>query len=65
MEKLFTVSSEIYKQEYIDTSIEDFWEVAKINYENWNLKISGEDEDDIQEVFLEFMNYLVGVCAEA
>lgn len=61
MEKIFEISTEIYSENAIRQAIVDFEEVAEIIFENQTLKIFGENEAEIDEVFHEFMNYLIGL----
>lgn len=61
MKKEFSVSEEIYSQESISQAITDFSEVSEITYDAWMLVISGEAEDEIYEIFHEFMNYVLSI----
>lgn len=61
MKKDFNVSSEVYSEEAISQAIEDFAEVAEISFSSQALSIEGESEDEIQEVFHEFMNYVLSI----
>lgn len=61
MKKDFNISQDIYSSESIAEAIEDFWEVAEMTYDLWKLSISGWSEDEIQEVFHEFMNYVLSI----
>jgi hypothetical protein len=40
-------------------TISDFSEVSDISYNNWKLNIVWDNESEIEEVFNEFMNYLI------
>lgn len=59
----FKIENSIYSENLINQAIEDFSEVAKITYTNNELII--ESDDDIIEIFNEFMNYVVGLYNEA
>jgi len=61
MEKEFSVSWNIYSLDVIQQAIADFVGVTEIVYKNDILTISGESEDEIQEVFHEFMNYVLSL----
>lgn len=61
MKKEFHIDTELYPKECIDEWISDFSEVASISFD-WNeLNIIWEDELSIQEIFNEFMNYLISI----
>jgi hypothetical protein len=64
MKKEFNISSEIYSEDKITKAIEDFIEVWDINFNNWNLIISWDSNEEIEEIFNEFMNYLVWLINE-
>ncbi|MDD5213059.1 MAG: hypothetical protein PHG82_01420 [Candidatus Gracilibacteria bacterium] len=59
----FKIEDSIYPENIINQAIEDFKYVADINYTNNELII--ESEDDIDEIFNEFMNYVVGLYNES
>ena len=61
MKKDFNVSSEVYSEEAISQAIEDFADVAEITFSSQTLSVEGESEDEIQEVFHEFMNYVLSI----
>lgn len=61
MEKEFSVSWNIYSLDVIQQAIADFADVTEIIYKNDLLTIFGESEDEIQEVFHEFMNYVLSL----
>lgn len=61
MKKEFTISLDIYNEENISQSIVDFSEVADMWFSQGVLTIQGESEDEIQEVFHEFMNYVLSI----
>jgi len=57
----YTISSEIYPLEKIQQAIADFSDIAEIIYKQDFLTIWGESSDEIQEVFHEFMNYVLSL----
>ncbi len=57
MKKDFNLDFEIYDASKILESIEDFKEVSKIKLENNTLTITWSTENEIEEIFNEFMNY--------
>ena len=59
MEKIYKIDSDIYSEEKIIETISDFSEVTEIKYTNWELKIIWDSEIEIEEIFNEFMNYLI------
>ena len=59
MEKQYEIDSEIYSQNNVMETISDFSEVSDISYNNWKLNIVWDNESEIEEVFNEFMNYLI------
>jgi len=61
MEKEFNISSQIYSLEKVQQAILDFTDICEIVYKNNVLIISGDSSDDIQEVFQEFMNYVLSL----
>lgn len=62
LRKIFEINDEIYKSEFILKAIEDFSEYYKINFINWELII--EWYDNIDEIFNEFMNYVIWLINE-
>lgn len=59
MEKIFTIETEIYNEEVLKNAISDFSENFKISLEGNFLKIFGENEIEIDEIFNELMNYYI------
>jgi hypothetical protein len=59
----FKIDDSIYPENIIVQAIEDFSEVADISYKNWEIII--ESDDDITEIFNEFMNYVVWLYNES
>ena len=62
--KKYKIDSEIYSEEKIIETISDFSEVAEIKYTNPELKIIWDNETEIEEIFNEFMNYIVWLINE-
>ena len=60
--KSFKVNKNIYWEAYIDNSIIDFKDVANISYINWEIIIDWET--DLDEIFNEFMNYVISLQNE-
>jgi hypothetical protein len=58
----FKIEDSIYPENIIVQAIKDFIDVANISYKNWEIII--ESDDDIEEIFNEFMNYVVVLCNE-
>ncbi len=65
MEKSFNISTHIYSIEAIQASIQAFIEIWNINYTDWNVSISAENTQEIDNIFLEFMNYVVFISNES
>ena len=64
LKKNFKIDSFIYDENIIKSSIDDFKEVTDILYNNWVLEIHWNNEEEIEEIFLEFMNYFIWVKNE-
>jgi len=61
MIKNYKIDNEIYSTEAINMAIDAFEDVTTIYYKNNQLEISGENEDEIEELFWEFMNYVIWI----
>ncbi len=59
MKKKYKIDSEIYSEDKIQNTISDFSEVTEIKYSKWELEIIWDTEIEIEEIFNEFMNYLI------
>lgn len=57
----FEISLEIYEIEKILQAIEDFSEVTNMTLQKNILQISWESDYEIQEIFREFMNYVLSL----
>ena len=64
MKKKINISSEIYSEDKITQAIKDFIDIWNINFNNGSLIISWESDIEIEEIFNEFMNYLVWLINE-
>lgn len=61
LKKSFKVESSIYATLAIEKAIADFKDITTVTYHEWVLIVKGTDEQEIQEIFDEFMNYVIGV----
>ena len=61
MEKEFVISPEIYSGDSLQQAIGDFSEVGTITYKQWIVTLSGESDSEIDEIFREFMNYVLSL----
>jgi len=59
MKNIYKINPEIYPESIILETISDFLEVSEITYINSELEIIWDDKSEIEEVFNEFMNYLI------
>ena len=59
MKNIYKINPEIYPESIILETISDFSEVSEIIYINSELEIIWDDKSEIEEVFNEFMNYLI------
>lgn len=64
LKKSFNLDHNFYNAEYIHLAIEDFWEDFSLSYQNNILDITAESDEVIDEVFREFMNYVIGLHNE-
>ena len=64
MEKKFIINTIIYPEKIINQTINDFEEIWGINFNNWELVISWDNEEEITEIFNEFMNYSIWLINE-
>jgi hypothetical protein len=64
MEKEFDINLEIYPEDKIAQAIEDFKEAWEIKLENNKIVVLWEDEQVIEEIFNEFMNYIISLINE-
>lgn len=59
MEKNFTIDKEIYDENILKIAISDFSENFEIFLEKNELKILWENEEEINEIFNELLNYYI------
>jgi len=64
MKKKFEINTSLYSENLIKDAIIDFEEYIKIEYNNWILSINWESNEDIDEIFNEFMNYIIWLYNE-
>jgi hypothetical protein len=64
MKSKYKISTEIYNDSHIEDAIVAFEEVAKIEYQKWELFLEGDTESEIDELFNEFMNYVIYLINE-
>ena len=64
MKKEFEIDIILYPEDIVAQAISDFSEVWEIKYNFWKIEISWENEDDINEVFNELMNYIIWLINE-
>lgn len=59
----YNVSNEIYDIEKLDQACQDFVEISKISYceEAQELSIDAENQEQSNEIFNEFMNYVLSL----
>lgn len=63
LKKSFKINNEIYSDDIILIAIDAFVDVANITYNDWLLNI--ESEENLDEIFNEFMNYTIWVFNES
>lgn len=59
MEKKINIETEIYPEKIIIEAINDYKDISDIEYSNNVLTIKWNKMDDIDEIFNEFMNYVI------
>ena len=59
MNKEYKIDSEIYSEEIIIETISDFEEFADIKYKKNILEVIWDSDEEIEEIFWEFMNYVI------
>ena len=64
MNKNYKIDNTIYQIEYIENAIEAFSDIADIQHNKWELIISWEDNDTIELIFCEFMNFIIWLINE-
>lgn len=58
----FKIENNIYNEDIILQAMKDFSEITEISYKNWELTI--KSDEDINEIFNEFMNYYLALSNE-
>ncbi len=64
MKKKFEINIDIYSEDIINQTIWDFEEISEIKYTDNNLEIHWSSESEINEIFNEFMNYVIWLINE-
>ena len=64
MNKEFKINNEIYFEDIVNQAISDFKEVWEIKYNDGMLEINWDSESEIDEIFNEFMNYIIWLINE-
>jgi len=64
MKKEFEINIDIYPEDIVKQAISDFKEVWKIKYVNKSLEIYWDNENEINEIFNELMNYIIWLINE-
>ncbi|MDD5769647.1 MAG: hypothetical protein PHE25_01660 [Candidatus Gracilibacteria bacterium] len=58
----FKIENNIYNEDIILQAMKDFSEITEISYKNGELTI--KSDEDINEIFNEFMNYYLALSNE-
>jgi len=61
MEKKYTLSLDIYDKSTIEQGISDFSDIAEISFLWGQLVFVWENDEEIDESFHEFMNYVLSI----
>lgn len=61
MKQNFQIDTQIYSLEKIQEAVEDFKESTDMVFLDNVLTVDGDSEEEIQEVFHEFMNYVLSL----
>lgn len=64
MKKIFNINNTIYSDDILKQAIIDFEDVSEIKYNNEKLEINWENDVEIDEIFNEFMNYVIWLINE-
>jgi len=57
----YKIDTDIYSIDAINESIEDFNDIAVIEYNNGYIQFESEDESEGEILFGEFMNYVIWI----
>lgn len=60
----FKINTSIYSEGAIASAIEQYSEIANIQYSAGEIVIEGEDDTSIEEIFNEFMNFVLSLVVE-
>ena len=55
----FKIETSIYDSDLVNSAIKDFEDLVKIEYHDWNLIINNDTDYTIDELFWEFINYVI------
>jgi len=61
MKKDYKIDIELYSMDNIKQAISDFSEVSEILLKNSVISISWKDENEINEIFNELLNYIISL----
>lgn len=64
MNKNYKIDNTIYQEIYILEAIDAFSDISDMQYTSWELIISWEDNDSIELIFCEFMNFIIWLINE-
>jgi hypothetical protein len=64
MNKNYKIDNTIYQNTYIEWAIEAFSDIANIVHVNWDIVITWEDNESIELIFCEFMNFIIWLINE-
>ena len=64
MNKNYKINNTIYKDSYIESAIDVFSDIADIKYITWEILITWEDNESIELIFSEFMNFIIWLINE-
>lgn len=53
----FKINNDIYSEEILLQRVKEFQQYADIEYQNDMLIIQAESQEEIEKIFLEFMNF--------
>lgn len=62
--KCFKIEDSFYPENIIAQAIKDFKEISNISLNDWQLEIESETLEEIDEIFNEFMNYVIWLYNE-
>ena len=65
MKKIYTLDTEIYPLEALTQAVSDFQELVEIEFLDNILTIEAENDEEWDEIFNEFMNYVIWMINNA